>query len=638
MNGGESVQLTPLEVPGAAATPGGVINSVQFNNPLGTFDGDATFTYDTATGILTVGDPGGGGAIAFEQVTAGALRGMHISNDDFSMFFSSDEHFRFLNGSEVRAYPGDGSGALFAAYYHDGTDGFLDGTTQAGGDLNLRGADTGVADQGRINVNSPLEFFYSEGNTVPAEQSAVRWRPVFTTAGAYIGGWMANNAAITYTNSFYIYSSVQDNSFHTSNAGAGFQAWVLFNALATIQNGTSSDLVQIIVLNDGCLHQRITSGVSTSNQHITISSVGAIHADVSGATMTLTGGYTGIQVGPKWNCVAGGTINLNNVTGLQMFEPTVALFQTNAGTRNVANIRGIDFPQMVGATGYTLSGERSVVYSAMTDSAVNFFLNNPGGARSDFGGGLLLDCGFVQCFADNVGLSLGAGGGDVIINWNGASLEFDPVIGEDMRITFATDIQTFTSASVSEDSAINFNYPKGAFGEAGAPGNNKYRFVANAETVTIGGGFSQFLLTQSANDTLDAGIGQYAGWTINAPTPVIGSGSLTDSIGLLIGGNPNTGTNRYGLQVLSNPSGGTLNYCARFQGAAGVLIDGILEHAGSTLGFYGSTPAVQSAAYTRNAAIVEDRTLLASASATTLNNNNVLAALIADLQAIGLLA
>jgi len=43
-------------------------------------------------------------------------------------------------------------------------------------------------------------------------------------------------------------------------------------------------------------------------------------------------------------------------------------------------------------------------------------------------------------------------------------------------------------------------------------------------------------------------------------------------------------------------------------------------------------PITASAAYTRNAAIVEDRTLLASASATIINNNNVLAALIADLQ------
>lgn len=46
----------------------------------------------------------------------------------------------------------------------------------------------------------------------------------------------------------------------------------------------------------------------------------------------------------------------------------------------------------------------------------------------------------------------------------------------------------------------------------------------------------------------------------------------------------------------------------------------------------------QSSAYTRNATIVEDRTLLASASATTINNNNVLAALIADLQSANILA
>ena len=43
------------------------------------------------------------------------------------------------------------------------------------------------------------------------------------------------------------------------------------------------------------------------------------------------------------------------------------------------------------------------------------------------------------------------------------------------------------------------------------------------------------------------------------------------------------------------------------------------------------------ASYTRNATVVEDRTLLASASATTINNNNVLAALIADLQSLGVI-
>ncbi len=64
-------------------------------------------------------------------------------------------------------------------------------------------------------------------------------------------------------------------------------------------------------------------------------------------------------------------------------------------------------------------------------------------------------------------------------------------------------------------------------------------------------------------------------------------------------------------------------------------IGGDINHDGSNVGFYGTAPAAQSAAYARNAAVVEDRTLLASASATIINNNNVLAALIADLQSRG---
>ncbi len=71
--------------------------------------------------------------------------------------------------------------------------------------------------------------------------------------------------------------------------------------------------------------------------------------------------------------------------------------------------------------------------------------------------------------------------------------------------------------------------------------------------------------------------------------------------------------------------------------AGDLMTLGDFEHAGANLGFYGTTPAAQSAAYSRAATIVEDRALLASASATATNNNNVLAALIADLQAIGLI-
>lgn len=69
-----------------------------------------------------------------------------------------------------------------------------------------------------------------------------------------------------------------------------------------------------------------------------------------------------------------------------------------------------------------------------------------------------------------------------------------------------------------------------------------------------------------------------------------------------------------------------------------ILAAGIDLRIGGDVGFYDTAPVAQSAAYTRAATIVEDRALLASASATATNNNNVLAALIADLQATGLLA
>lgn len=53
------------------------------------------------------------------------------------------------------------------------------------------------------------------------------------------------------------------------------------------------------------------------------------------------------------------------------------------------------------------------------------------------------------------------------------------------------------------------------------------------------------------------------------------------------------------------------------------------------IGVFNATPVAQTAGYTLNATVVQDRTLLASASATTINNNNVLAAILTDMQAYG---
>ena len=66
-------------------------------------------------------------------------------------------------------------------------------------------------------------------------------------------------------------------------------------------------------------------------------------------------------------------------------------------------------------------------------------------------------------------------------------------------------------------------------------------------------------------------------------------------------------------------------------------LDGVLNHDGGSIGFFGTTPASQASAYTLTPTVVTSYTLNANASATAANNNAVLAQLITDLQAYGLL-
>lgn len=88
---------------------------------------------------------------------------------------------------------------------------------------------------------------------------------------------------------------------------------------------------------------------------------------------------------------------------------------------------------------------------------------------------------------------------------------------------------------------------------------------------------------------------------------------------------PDTGLTRSGVDRLGLIAGGLECLSVRETGGA------------RQVGFYTTAPVSQSAAYSRAATIVESRALLASVSATVTNNNNVLAALIADLQATGLI-
>lgn len=427
------------------------------------------------------------------------------------------------------------------------------GGTVAGDILDLTGANN-TPDVGILRINSPVTYTYDTfSNTTPAQQFLMRWAPTIAISAAYIGGALQTAAVFNIATAVFIPAIFSDTNRYNVGAVPGFSAITFINELSAVANDGNFNLPAALVLNVGLTHERNTSGTSTTAIITGVSFSPQTRATVSGAVMTKTA-QTGMTVTPTFSTVSGSTANLGTIRGMQFNNPAPALFQPAAGAETATALYAVD----VSALAFGGNIPKAALRSAIAPASLAFFLLNLTTAQSNFGGGSLFNCGFVQILSDNVSLSLGAAGGDVQINWNGTALEFDPIIGDDMRIAFATDLHTLTSASVSEDSAINFDYPKGAFGEGGTPGNNKYRFVANAETITIGGEFTQFLLTQAANDTIDAALGLYAAWTINAPTPTIGTGSLTTAVGLNVGGNPGAAsTNRVGLRIISNPTGGS---------------------------------------------------------------------------------
>lgn len=113
-------------------------------------------------------------------------------------------------------------------------------------------------------------------------------------------------------------------------------------------------------------------------------------------------------------------------------------------------------------------------------------------------------------------------------------------------------------------------------------GNWQALFNPPALTVTLGGDFARRLFSPTGQLEIDAAMSNLFTDVVNEPSINAGAsgGSAVNAGNVLIQTSVGFGTNRYGLLVTTNPTGGTVNYCARFAGAAGVRIDGELHTAG----------------------------------------------------------
>jgi len=353
-------------------------------------------------------------------------------------------------------------------------------------------------------------------------------------------------------------------TFVLSDQGSLFNTGLLFNFGVSVDLEANSGPWYTLV--NQPRFRSVTAGAKTVSQH------------------------NALRIQPRWGPNSAGTLTQINCSPILFF----AIVDGSGGACSVTTLdnmlfsvpsligggtigtwRGLNFSNIVGPT--TIRG----IESAMSNGQ---FIRHTGTAPVQLGGALQLGLSTTYTIEfSRIGtgiLRMGAinATNNETLDWNFESTPNNVAI---------------TSASTA---GINFDTVEIAFGPSTvADGTNNwvFAFSPGLRGTQLAGDYSEVLFTSSSSILVAHAITNFATWTVNAPSISIGGGSITNAANVLVQTNMNQGTNRYGLLVTSSPSGGTLNYCARFTGTAGVRIDGIFEHAGASLGIFGAAPVVQ---------------------------------------------
>lgn len=448
----------------------------------------------------------------------------------------------------------------------------LNGGTASGERLTLRGsAHSGF---GEVEVEGPM-FFSTDFTTLsPAQQNLLHYDAVVPASGGAVSSFILVQPDITINNGLFIPSTVRDIGTYRQTVAPGFATHTVFlgqpallTETATVQPNQSFMFAsQALYQNDGA------GNVITPVANI----IGMTHNPQlrtfnSGDVLSATN-ITGVSVGPNYSTVLGSTVNFGTIRGLLMNNPVQGLFQPGAGTETMTAMYAVDVPNI---TFGGASNVVSVLRSALAAGTNRRFLDNLSTAASDFGAS-------VVHWDDNGVIQLGGAlnSADVSLFWDGSVYRtFFWSTSDSLRWTSpSADRFLFDNDGGSTTGEYNWNCAKFSLGaQTGAVGNQVGVFVAGTRSVSVGGEWSDFLLTQAGNITVNAAMGLVAGWTINAPSITLGTGSVTTAAALNIGGNPGSATNRVGLRILSNPSGGGGINAALWITAGRSRFDGIVD-------------------------------------------------------------
>jgi hypothetical protein len=230
------------------------------------------------------------------------------------------------------------------------------------------------------------------------------------------------------------------------------------------------------------------------------------------------------------------------------------------------------------------------------------FIRQAGTAPSEFAGDIRLN--------NAVELLLGTSGGTgVSLSRTGTSALTIGGFGDTFNeaLTFQFENSNNIRITSPTGASLNINSSEFAFGPGvTADGTNNWvmAFAPGLRATALAGDYSEVLFTSSSAISVSHAITTFSTWTVNAPSIVLNGGTIVDAANVLIQTNMGQGTNRYGLLITSNPSGGTLNYAlrctagdARFDGRVdvnnGIALGGGAAPTLGTIGATGPTAAAQ---------------------------------------------
>jgi len=376
-----------------------------------------------------------------------------------------------------------------------------------------------------------------------------------TYTAPFIGGGILSNGTVAYTNSVFIWALMQESKVYQCGASPGFAAFTLFNALAAVENLGNFDLVQGLVLNNGLVHRRVTAGTSTTTQTIGLSNSPQTRTSVVGSIMTKSIGDTAVRHSPTFNTVGFSTINFGTQRGLWCVNPAVALFGSAAGTETMTAYIGVD----VEAIPFGGNVTKRALRSGLTAATNTLMIENVGGAQSDFGNG-------VAHFNDGTAVTLGGTTAlaDASFAWVAAGYLQVAFLNNADQIRISgpsADRFLFTTNGGNTVSEFNFDCSRFSLGaQLGANGNTVGNFVTPARTLTVGGDWADFLLTQAGNLTVGGlAMGRVSSWVINPVSYAASTGSVGNADTLTVGGFPTSSpgvtiTDRQSLFVIGGRS------------------------------------------------------------------------------------